>query len=54
MLRIIIFISLILGTFQLSAIDVKGKIVDSEGSPIVDAYILKADGSFHASSNESC
>ena len=52
MLRIIIFISLILGTFQLLAIDVKGKIVDSEGSPIVDAYILKADGSFHASSNE--
>ncbi|MFK7980322.1 MAG: TonB-dependent receptor plug domain-containing protein, partial [Saprospiraceae bacterium] len=52
MLRFIVFISFILSTFQLSAIDVKGKIVDTEGSPIVDAYILNADGSFHASTNE--
>lgn len=52
MFRLIIFIAFIFSTIQVSAIDVKGKIVDTEGSPIVDAYILKADGSFHASTNE--
>ncbi len=32
--------------------DVIGKVVDNQGMPIIDAYILKVDGSFHASSNE--
>ncbi len=52
MLRFIILFSFIFSSIQLFAIDVKGKIVDTHGSPIVDAYILKADGSFHASTNE--
>ena len=52
MLRSILLLSYIFSVFQLFAVDIKGKIVDTEGTPIVDAYILKADGSFHASSNE--
>lgn len=52
MLKYTLLISFILCTVQSFAMDVKGKIVDTEGSPIIDAYILKIDGSFHASSNE--
>ncbi len=46
---LILFIAL---SNPLFGMDVIGKIVDNQGTPIVDAYVLKMDGSFHASSNE--
>ncbi len=52
MSRVILSISFICWTTMLFGMDIIGKVVDAQGSPIVDAYILKADGSFHASSNE--
>ena len=52
MFRIIFFALFIAFGNSLFSMDVIGKIVDNQGTPIVDAYILNADGSFHASSNE--
>jgi len=52
MFRIILSISFICWTTFIYGLDIIGKVVDTQGSPIVDAYILKADRSFHANSNE--
>jgi len=52
MFRIVLFVFFTAFSNSLFSMDVIGKIVDNQGVPIVDAYILKADGSFHASSNE--
>jgi len=52
MVRLYLLILFAVGSFQVEAMDLQGKIVDADGNPIVDAYILNADGSFHASSNE--
>lgn len=53
MLRTILIIQLFfLLPYSIFSKDVVGKITDKAGTPIQDAYILKGDGSFHASSNE--
>lgn len=52
MLRLILFSLFIALGNPLFCMDVIGKITDNQGAPIADAYILKADGSFHSSSNE--
>jgi len=52
MFRIILLSIFMAFSNGLFSMDVIGKVVDNQGAPIVDAYILKADGSFHASSNE--
>lgn len=52
MFRNILTILLFSWATTIFGMDIIGKIVDAKGQPIMDAYILKADGSFHASSNE--
>ncbi len=52
MFKIIFCALALLFSNSLCSMDVIGKVLDKEGQPIVDAYILKTDGSFHASSNE--
>ncbi len=52
MIRLLLSINFIFFILQLTAADIKGKVTDAEGQPIVDAYVLSTNGTLYASSNE--
>ena len=52
MIRLFIFLSCIFSFLQLTASDVEGKVIDTEGQPVIGAYILNANGGSYTTSNE--